>query len=134
MAKEFKTCDCCGARLVEYKHVLNAGLVDAFVELSKHAEPTALTELDITRNQWTNFQKLRYWGLVENTDKGTWFVTKFGHYWMEGRVDVQREVWTFRGNRVRFSSNWVSFSDVYDSAYRKRDDYVADAVTHEVSQ
>ena len=133
---ENKTCECCGAKIVEYKHVLNVGLVNALFELSKYKYPTPLTDLDITRNQWTNFQKLRYWGLVakevhvDGTGTGNWYVTAGGRAFIDNQLPCNKNVWTFRGNFQRFGSDTVYFRDIFDPHYRNRKEYAADSQVH----
>lgn len=134
--RQVEICECCGAKIVEYKHVLNKGLVDALFRLSKHNVPMPLTELDITRNQWTNFQKLRYWGLVDKalhtdgTGTGNWFVTSLGRAFIDNQVSVNKNVWTFRGETVKNDGDSVYFNEVYDPFYRDRADYAKDARSH----
>ena len=63
----------------------------------------SLADLGLTRNQVDNFQKLRYWGLVEKVHRedgtrvaGVWRVTREGYAFLSGRR-VYRAVWTYRG-------------------------------------
>lgn len=126
-------CECCGAKIVEYKHVLNKGLVSALFELAKFNHPVSLSELDITRNQWTNFQKLRYWGLVgkelhaDGSGTGHWFVTSSGRAFIDNQFPMPKEAWTYRGETIRLEGSTIYFSDIYDPHYRERLDYARDA-------
>jgi hypothetical protein len=63
MAK--KTCEHCGASMVEYKHGLSVGLVTGLIKIAKVKNPINIKQLGLTRNQWDNFQKLKYWDLVD---------------------------------------------------------------------
>jgi len=134
--KQVVICECCGAKVVEYKHVLNKGLVDALFRLSKHIVPMPLTELDITRNQWTNFQKLRYWGLVDKaihadgTGTGCWFVTWKGREFIANEIPMKNNAWTFRGITTNLDGKEMYFNDIYDPLYRDRVEYAKDARTH----
>ena len=133
-----KHCECCGAKIVEYKHVLNQGLVKALFELSKHKMPMPLTDIDITRNQWTNFQKLRYLGLAEKelhedgSGTGRWFVTTAGREFINNGVPIKTVAWSFRGNPVRLDGPEVLFEDIINREYRRKRDYVKDRVAHEL--
>lgn len=134
--EKVKICECCGAKIVEYKHILNKGLVQALFELSKHNSPVPLTDLDITRNQWTNFQKLRYWGLVEkelcNNGAGTgrWFVTTIGREFINNGLGIPTIAWSFRGKPVKLEGIVGFFNEIYNRDYRRKPDYVADRVSH----
>lgn len=134
--KSIKHCECCGAKIVEYKHILNKGLVSALYELQRHKEPVPLTALAISRNQWTNFQKLRYWGLAEKevrengTGTGQWFITSIGSSFIRGDLAVPMNAWTFRGETVRLDGNDVMFRDVFRNDYRRRKNYADDSQVH----
>ena len=131
-----KHCECCGAKIVEYKHILNKGLVQALYELAKHKTPVPLTDLDITRNQWTNFQKLRYFGLAEkelcNNGAGTgrWFVTTIGREFILNGLAVPTIAWTFRGQTTRLEGPDGLFTDIFNRDYRRKPDYVKDRIPH----
>jgi hypothetical protein len=130
--KNNKHCECCGAKLVEYKHLLNQGLVQALHQLSLSKEPIPLTDLALSRNQWTNFQKLRYWGLVakevtsDGYGTGKWFVTVIGRDFIEGNTPMPKNAWTFRGETIRIDGDKVWFQDSFNDNYRKRKDYAED--------
>jgi hypothetical protein len=131
--KNNKHCECCGAKLVEYKHLLNQGLVQALHQLSLNKTPIPLTDMMISRNQWTNFQKLRYWGLVgkemtaEGYGTGRWFVTGMGRDFIEGNIAMPRNAWTFRGETTRLDGDDIWFQDSFNGNYRKRKDYAEDS-------
>ena len=134
--KSIKHCECCGAKIVEYKHLLNKGLVSALYQLSLNDDPVPLTDLVISRNQWTNFQKLRYWGLVakeltaEGYGTGRWLITAIGRDFVEGRTAMPLHAWTFRGETIRIDGPNIKFRDAFTENYRKRKDYAADNQIH----
>lgn len=135
--KEKETCPHCGASMVEYKHGLSKGLLIGLLRLFEKGRPVNLKFLQLSRNQWDNFQKLRYWGLVEkyrvknpNSDEqkgGVWTITAAGIDFCTGKLAVPRYVWTYRGDAKRFDGVPVKIADV-DEGYRKRLDYAREAV------
>lgn len=131
--KNNKHCECCGAKLVEYKHLLNQGLVQALHKLSLNKTPVLLSDLQITFIQQANFQKLRYWGLVgkemtaEGYSTGRWFVTGMGRDFIEGNIAMPRNAWTFRGETTRLDGDDIWFADSFYGNYRKRKDYAEDS-------
>ncbi len=130
-------CPHCHAKMVEYRHSLSIPLVTGLGRLYRHAGGQAvnLIELELTRNQWDNFQKLRYWGLVKkarNEDGGRmagwWQLTEKGRMFLTGELRVPPAVWTYRGEMVRWSSEpQISAKDVV-GFYLKREDYAASAI------
>jgi hypothetical protein len=101
--------------------------------------PINLRELRLHRTVWDNFQKLRYWDLVEKSYDskkqrigGTWEITDKGIRFIEGKCRVSSTVWTFRGNRVRYSGSHVTFAQVNETAIFSKDDYREKAVPHKI--
>jgi hypothetical protein len=132
-----KICECCGAKIVEYKHVFSTALAIGLHRLYMAGKPTNLRELILTRNQWDNFQKLRYWGLVEkfidedgNRRSGVWDVTPLGVDFIERNLQIPKHVWTYRGEFVRSEKGYVRFAETHPADYVKRPQYAAEAEAH----
>ncbi len=132
-----KYCEYCGASLNEHKHSLSKALVQGLIKLSETENPINIKELNLTRNQWDNFQKLRYWDLVSKHQTpegkrvgGTWFITDRGTRFLNGNLAVSKSVWTYRGERVRFEGDGIEVTDVIEG-YRHRRDYAEDMTAHE---
>jgi len=130
-------CPHCGAKMVEYRHVLNAPLADALTRLRDHGGPVNIKNLDLTREQWTNFQKLRYWGLVRKTCDakgkrvgGTWEITRKGLDFIKGCTAVPRTMWTYRGEPVRGDDGEVFIHHLVEG-YALREDYADTAQAKE---
>ena len=133
-----KLCDHCGAKMVEYKHSFSQALAVGLYKLYQSGKSSInLKHLKLTRNQWDNFQKLRYWGLVKQTcrDDGTrvngeWELTLFGLSFIEKGVGINKSVWTYRGEAVRFEGDTCFFHSIHNSEYKKRDEYAEEAIPH----
>ena len=131
-------CEHCGAKVVEYKHNFSAALADGLYQLYLSQQAMFLTDLNLTRYQWTNFQKLRYWNLVDQakdpiTKKatGAWKITRLGFDFIENpEITVFKNVWTFRGQPTRFDGEKVQFNAVHEKFYKKREQYAQEAVLH----
>ena len=130
-------CECCGAKVVEYKHNFNAALANSLHKIYVFNKPLPLSELSLSRNQWTNFQKLRYWGLVNKVtdDEGKrinclWQVTKRGVDFIEGRLNITKYVWTYRGDTTRFEGSEIRFKDIHEKHYKQRPEYAQEAQPH----
>ena len=128
-----RQCPTCGAKTVRYKHGLNSGLIQGLARLCEAGGEANLADLALTRNQWDNFQKLRYWSLVEpvfedgTRKSGIWSVTPRGLEFLVGEITVPRHVWTYRGEFVEYDGADVSVEDVV-AGYKHRPEYATEAV------
>jgi hypothetical protein len=132
--------------MVEYRHSISLPLCQGLLALasSKHTKPVNIKCLGLTRNQWDNFQKLRYWGLVEKgcVDgkhiAGTWIVTKRGYDFLAGKTKLSKSVWTYRGETVRYEGETVHVDEILDSTefrkYKQREEYAMEALPKEVNE
>lgn len=102
-----KTCSCCGAPVVEYKHALSLGMVEilwiAYAEGNGDwRQPFKVSNNEsFTYSQRCNFQKLRYWRLVEKTDEGWWQTTPLAEEFLRGEASLPARAWTYRGQIAR---------------------------------
>lgn len=122
-----KTCEHCGASMVEYRHYLLKGMVQGLAKLAAAGGgPLNLNILDLTRNQWDNFQKLKYFDLVSQRDRGIWEITSLGLEFLAGTRRVHRRATTYRGEVVGRDGVLVAVSDV-DGGYLTCDDYIEES-------
>jgi hypothetical protein len=133
--KEKRHCETCGAKIVEYKHGLSKGLLRGLYKLAKAGGgPINLNTLGMNYNQQSNFQKLRYWGLVEKSNPdclkgGDWNITAKGWSFMKGEISVHKQSWSYRGVFVRYDGEKIAFKDVTDG-YQYRPEYAQEARAH----
>lgn len=126
MSKKIELCHHCGAKIVEYPHVLNKPMIEAFKELA-HANGgrANLQDLSLTKNQYTNFQKLKYWGIVESChENGEWQVTDLGWQFFRGDGGLRRKVYTYRNKIVEFEGETVSILSFLPYEYFHTEDYI----------
>ena len=125
-------CECCGAKMVEYKHNFNAHLAEGLYRLYCAKAPINLQDLNLTKSQWTNFQKLRYWGLVAKTENmpGVWQMTERGINFIELATAIPRHVWTYRGEPIRFEQDVCRFKDVHENKLKQKTEYAEESVAH----
>jgi hypothetical protein len=123
--------------MVEYKHSFSKALAVGLRRLYEAKSSVNIKELGLTRNQWDNFQKLRYWGLVEQVKhedgrhaSGVWAITKSGVDFIEHDTAIRKSVWTYRGSTIRFDGDTCFFRDVHDTEYVQRATYATEAVPH----
>lgn len=120
MPKE--TCPHCGAAMTEYVHSLTPGLVKSLVKFGEAISCKGTndihlqTEVDLTKNEYNNFQKLRYWGLVHHVDKsniksGRWLLTKLGGQFLRNEIGMPKKVKTFRNKKIAQWDTTISIKD-----------------------
>ncbi len=92
---EEKECLCptCGAKMVRYRHQLNEGLCLAMAEFFRRFQGNRGQVAEVkglSHNQLANWQKLRYWGLIEKANEegnekgGWWRITGLGAEFLRG--------------------------------------------------
>ena len=135
--KEVRICPHCYAKMVEYKHSFSKALAIGLWRLYLAGGPINIRDLVLTRNQWDNFQKLRYWGLAAQTYRpdgtrmnGVWHITDTGRAFIEQGTGISKTVWTYRGSTQRFEGSTVFFRDEHDVAYEQRESYATSAMPH----
>uniref|UniRef100_A0A6H1ZD22 Uncharacterized protein n=1 Tax=viral metagenome TaxID=1070528 RepID=A0A6H1ZD22_9ZZZZ len=99
-------CQHCGHEIRAYIHKLNQPLVSALRQLVDRHEELRRSinlqkDLTLTKNQYNNFQKLTYFGLIGHTTNG-WYPTQHGIDFVYGRQSAWNRVATFRGKTVGF--------------------------------
>jgi len=123
--------------MVEYRFSFNKGIAAVLGKLCRAGGPVELRTLNLTSSEWTNAQKVRYWGLAESVKHegdrkgGWWKITAKGKDFVEGRIKIQRMVVMYRNQFVRYCGDETSFSEIHPG-YMYRPDYSETAVPHEV--
>lgn len=126
------TCNCCGAKMVKYKHTLTPILISGLKALkSKGGGPINIRDLGLNRSEWQNFSVLRYFNLVEKTNPenkkgGEWQLTKFGEDFLRGLVPSSKTVQTYRGDVVSSSETKIFVNEVTGRT-KNRIDYINEA-------
>lgn len=132
-------CECCWNIVTAYCHKINASMcsalekaINAFVELKR---PLNLqNDLDLTKNQYNNFQKLQYFWLVDRVE-GWRKPTHKARYFIRWLNPVQNRVATLwkkvlPENHPARDTDKQGFKLVYidsvrnEKKYKKRDEYV----------
>ena len=129
-----KICEHCGATMVEYKHGLSKGLCRSLAVVTLafcDTEPHEIRDMNLDYSHRCNFQKLRYWGLVEKIgDKdskgGLWRITEDGMKFAKGEISAPKFVWTYRGDVVRYEGEEIWITAVTDG-WKYRPDYAAES-------
>lgn len=135
-----ETCEHCGSVKTAYIHALNLGIVQALCDLhTKYrwtGKPVNVNrELNMTHNQAANFQKLRYWGLVQSVSGGKWVPTELARQFIEEGRRVYDRVATFDAESLPYDHEvWegtkppklVDIQSYLPTAYKQRSEYQAE--------
>ncbi len=136
MAKYTEVCECCGAKKNLYQHKLNKAMVSALAQLYKKNSPVNLQkDLTLTKNQYNNFQKMQYMGLVEGLGSSAlWRITDKGVKFITGRISICDSGFSFGKETLQYNHKLVKeagckYSFVYvekivKEDYQKLVDYI----------
>jgi hypothetical protein len=132
-------CPHCGAKMQAYWQRLSPGLVQTLVKF-RHAvlkkgenKIHVPKEVDFTKNEYNNFQRLRYHALVAKVkDKegkrlsAYWLITRRGNQFCKGEATIPEKVKTFRNKIVEYGDKKVKINQVIDQTpyWDKLDDFM----------
>lgn len=130
MNKEY--CPHCGQSVSSHKHSLSnnmAGILKKAASIGPfdfHLQK----DLNLTKNEYANFQKLKYWGLVEKADvSGCWRITSHGFGFLKDEIMMPRWVRTFNNRVIEQSFDLVGIRDLQQEPFRYKriEEYAADS-------
>jgi hypothetical protein len=134
-----QTCASCGARLSGRWERLTPGIVRSLVKMWRVVIETNQNRVhlqrqcDFTKNEYNNFQKLRYFGLVARCpgETGHWLITRRGGNFIHCRETVNTKLLIFRNHIKERSAERVGILDVLKQSgptWPQRADYFAEPV------
>ena len=133
MNKQIEKCPHCEAKMVNYVHSLESGtLVKALMIFYSHTrngiKSVNPAKTEMTKNQYNNFQKLRYWDLVERVGhNGLWKMTYLGIEFVQGRVAVPLQALSYRGEWKEYRGSLSKIYEINGMEYLKAKDYAKNA-------
>lgn len=137
-------CPHCGANMFIHGHNLSRGLVDILVKFKtrvlekKENKVHIKDELKLNNNQFGNYQKLRFHGLIakyidpetKQHEQGYWLLTKRGNEFCKNQIEIPKVVYTFRNKIVNKHNEFVSLNDVYKNTdvpyWEEKNDFICD--------
>ena len=107
-----------------YWHTLSSGLVGTLRKFGNVVKPNnnmihLQKHLDLDKNEYNNFQKLQYFGLVAKLvfngelRRGHWAITEDGRKFLKHDISMPKRVETFRDRIVDRSTERVWISDFF---------------------
>lgn len=124
---QVEQCPHCGQEMRKYWHRLTPGLANALVKFSKAVAHKRLNsvhlrrdmeghDFELTRDEWSNFSKLRYHGLVahdRNAGGGFWLLTARGASFLNRDLAIPSRVQTFNNMVEDHDGPMIYITDVY---------------------
>jgi hypothetical protein len=123
-----ENCPHCGQSVMKHKHSLSLAMVETLAK-SLSGDFHLRKDLNLTKNEYHNFQKLKYFKLVEMTGKaGYWKLSDKGSLFLSGKLSVPKWVQTFNNKVTDWSSDRILRQDIdVDFHWKKIEDYRTDA-------
>lgn len=136
--EEIQYCEHCGARLSARWERISPLLIhcltkfyDAILQNGEN-EISISKQINFTKSEYNNFQKLRFHGLVAKIkDKsGYWLLTSRGADFLHGRICLPIRVKIFRNHIVEKDTNYVYIKDILGTTpyLDKKDDFIYEQV------
>lgn len=124
LSRHNETCPSCGQAVRARWEVLTSGLVkdlsifhEAVLRKGKN-EIHLQDDCTFNKNQYNNFQKLRYFGLVAKvqeegkTRSGRWLITRRGGEFLRGVTPINKKVLIFNNHIKDRSENQIFITDI----------------------
>ena len=115
-----QNCPTCGASLLGRWEYISKGQLNTlakFIKAVKDHNRNSIhlqDDIELTKNEYNNFQKLRYNGLVAHAaDTGCWLITRRGANFLRGKIDLPKGVLIFRNRIQKYHKTRVTVESVY---------------------
>lgn len=119
-------CNHCGQKIKQaYKETLSKHKLTMLQTVARHVIATGVNDYDLkdmvhNHNDYTNFQKLRFHGLVHhvkdsagNKVRGHWLITRNGWAFLRGQIELPKYVLVRENSIVERSPELIHVKDVY---------------------
>lgn len=120
--KSDEKCPHCGANMKIWRQRLTPGLAYVLIKFRQTVISRNINKvnpaknMNLTKTEYNNFQKLRYHALIAKHDnKGYWLLTRRGNQFVKGKVAIPESVYTFRNKIVKKSEGFVTIEQVIGS-------------------
>ncbi len=133
------SCPHCGSSMRVWRHSLTRGLVDVLLLFigavkSKGMNSVHLQQdMNLSKNQYANFQKLHYFGLVakDRDRSGYWVITRLGGDFLRGTKTIPKFALTYHDRLVEREGELVGIKNYYRE---RADDYWQSTFSFEIFQ
>jgi|TARA_Y100000310_G_scaffold270565_1_gene284485 hypothetical protein len=85
-------CNHCGHKKTAYTANINKPLLEAFIKFVQRyyelKRSLKISEIRLTNSQYNNFQKLKYFGIIDQAGTQGWYLTEFGAKFYKGEAYI----------------------------------------------
>lgn len=124
---EVHLCPCCGAKLTGRWENISKGLSKNLIRFREQVllkgknKVHLMKDLNLTHSEYTNFQKLRFHGLIahyknpitKEEETGYWLLTKRGNLFCKNEIAIPKKVLIFRNKIQSKGDKFVNISDIF---------------------
>jgi len=90
-------------------------------------------EIELTKSEYNNFQKLQYFGLVAKHDeRGCWVLTKRGLEFLQNKIAVNTKVLTLKDKKIEEGTEFKKISQFTNDEFGFASHYNFEIVDYEV--
>lgn len=95
--KEVKHCEHCGQTMMIYRRSIRLNMLQCLRRLyfNHKKEAVKINTVSPISNTIADFPKLRFWGLIEAGDNGTWRITEAGIGFILGKIQVKKYIYLY---------------------------------------
>ena len=104
--------------MMSNKYTLNKTLLRCLAKMYKNKGKKA-RDMGMTKSEFANYTKLKFWGFIDKLDDGLWVVKNSGIDFLHNRIRTAKEITYFR-NKVVESEGLVRADEILDSAESKQ--------------
>lgn len=98
MKKKKELCPHCGASMMVNKYTFNMTLLRALAKMARNPGKK-FVEMGMSKSEYANAAKLKFWGFISKQEDGLWLVTNDGYSFLRGEIKAPKEISYFR-NRI----------------------------------
>jgi hypothetical protein len=122
MQNKKECCNYCGSSLVARWEYITKGQLKLLIKLHQAVKTKKINsihlqkDIELTKNEYANFQKLRYNGLAAHSqDTGCWLITRRGAAFLKQEIDLPKGVLIFHNRIQKYHTNRVYFIDILNN-------------------
>ena len=112
-------CPHCQANMKKHSHRMTPGLLSILIKAIRFVKKKNTNffhpdkDLNLSRIEYSNFQKLRFHGLIAKSGTvGYWVITKKGRKFLRGKSKTALSVVTFRNKIDSYSKEKIDIKDM----------------------
>jgi len=119
-----KICECCGQTISPRRERISKGIVRSLYKMAIYVKALKLNkvhprnDLELTKSEYNNFQKLRYRGLIAKYKSngeilpGYWLITHKGYSFLNNESPTANYVSVLNNRIIGYGDDMLTFSDI----------------------